>query len=35
MLAIGSRDADYFHPGKSMDFLSRLGDLLGGALVIK
>jgi uncharacterized protein YigA (DUF484 family) len=35
MLAIGSRDADYFHPGKSMDFLSRLGDLLGCALAIK
>jgi uncharacterized protein YigA (DUF484 family) len=35
LLAIGSRDADYFHPGKSMDFLSRLGDLLGCALAIK
>ena len=34
-LAIGSRDADYFHPGKSMDFLSRLGDLLGCALAIR
>ena len=31
-LAIGNRDADYFHPGKSMDFLSRLGDLVGCAL---
>jgi uncharacterized protein YigA (DUF484 family) len=35
MLAIGSRDADYFHPGKSMDFLARLGDLLGCALAIR
>ena len=34
VLAIGSRDAEYFHPGKSMDFLSRLGDLLGCALAI-
>lgn len=34
-LAIGSRDAEYFHPGKSMDFLSRLGDLLGCALAIR
>jgi uncharacterized protein YigA (DUF484 family) len=34
-LAIGSRDVDYFHPGKSMDFLSRLGDLLGCALAIR
>lgn len=35
LLAIGSRDADYFHPGQSMDFLARLGDLLGCALAIK
>jgi hypothetical protein len=35
LLAIGSCDADYFHPGKSMDFLSRLGDLLGCALAIR
>lgn len=35
MLAIGSRDPDYFHPGKSMDFLARLGDLLGCALAIR
>lgn len=34
-LAIGSRDADYFHPGKSMDFLARLGDLLGSALDVR
>jgi uncharacterized protein YigA (DUF484 family) len=34
-LAIGSGDADYFHPGKSMDFLARLGDLLGCALAIR
>ena len=31
-LAIGSRSADHFHPGKSIDFLSRLGDLVAGAL---
>lgn len=34
-LAIGSRDADYFHPGMSMDFLARLGDLLGCALTVR
>ena len=32
-LAIGSRSADHFHPGKSIDFLLRLGDLIAGALV--
>lgn len=31
-LAIGSRDADHFHPGMSSDFLARLGDLVGCAL---
>ena len=31
-LAIGSRDSDHFHPGKSIDFLSRLGDLVSCAL---
>jgi uncharacterized protein YigA (DUF484 family) len=31
-LAIGSADADRFHPGMSTDFLSRLGDLVAGAL---
>ena len=31
-LAIGSRDAEHFHPGKSIDFLSRLGDLVSCAL---
>jgi hypothetical protein len=31
-LAIGNRDASHFHPGKSVDFLVRLGDLLGCAL---
>jgi len=31
-LAIGSRDAEHFHPGKSIDFLTRLGDLVSGAL---
>ena len=31
-LAIGSVDADRFHPGMSIDFLSRIGDLVAGAL---
>jgi len=31
-LAIGSTDAERFHPGMSIDFLSRLGDLVAGAL---
>ena len=31
-LIIGSHDPDHFHPGKRMDFLARLGDLLGVAL---
>lgn len=31
-LAIGSHDADRFHPGMSIDFLARVGDLLAGAL---
>jgi uncharacterized protein YigA (DUF484 family) len=31
-LAIGSSDADRFHPGMSIDFLTRLGELVGGAL---
>lgn len=31
-LAIGSHSADHFHPGKSIDFLLRLGGLLGNAL---
>jgi uncharacterized protein YigA (DUF484 family) len=31
-LVIGSRDPDYFHPGKRMDFLGRLGDLIAVAL---
>ncbi len=34
-LAIGSRDAEYFNPGMSMDFLGRLGDLLGCALAVR
>ncbi len=34
-LAIGSRDVDYFHPGQSMDFMNRLGDLLGCALTLR
>ena len=31
-IAIGSADADRFHPGMSIDFLSRLGDLVAEAL---
>ena len=31
-LIIGSRDADHFHPGKRMDFLARLGELLAVSL---
>ena len=31
-LVIGSSDKDYFHPGKSMDLLGRLGDLVAVAL---
>ena len=31
-LAIGSADTDRFHPGMSIDFLTRLGDLIAGAL---
>ena len=31
-LAVGSRDADHFHPGKSIDFLGHLGELVTCAL---
>ncbi len=31
-LAIGSNDADRFHPGMSIDFLTRLGELVAAAL---
>ena len=31
-LAIGSIDAKRFHPGMSIDFLTRVGDLVSGAL---
>ena len=31
-IAIGSADADRFHPGMSIDFLSRLGELVAEAL---
>ncbi len=31
-LAIGSVDANRFHPGMSIDFLARVGDLIAGAL---
>lgn len=31
-LVIGSRDPEHFHPGKRMDFLSRIGELVSIAL---
>jgi uncharacterized protein YigA (DUF484 family) len=31
-LAVGSVDSNRFHPGMSLDFLARLGDLLTGSL---
>lgn len=31
-LAVGSADSNRFHPGMSIDFLTRLGDLIAGAL---
>jgi uncharacterized protein len=31
-LGIGSHDAEHFHPGKSIDFLARLGELVSCAL---
>jgi uncharacterized protein len=31
-LIIGSHDPDYFHPGKRMDFLARLGEVLAVAI---
>jgi uncharacterized protein YigA (DUF484 family) len=31
-LAIGARAADHFHPGMSIDFLSRLGEIVAGSL---
>jgi len=31
-LAIGARDPDHFHPGKSIDFLTRIGELITAAL---
>ena len=31
-LAIGSTDSDRFHPGMSIDFLARVGDLVAAAL---
>lgn len=32
MMAVGSHDADRFHPGMSTDFLERIGDLVSAAL---
>ncbi|MBM4221880.1 MAG: DUF484 family protein [Gammaproteobacteria bacterium] len=34
-LAIGSRDSRHFHPGMSIDFLTRLGELVSCALRIR
>lgn len=34
-LAIGSRNSAHFHPGMSIDFLTRLGELVGCALRIR
>lgn len=34
-LAIGSRDSDHFHPGMSIDFLARLGELVSCALRVR
>lgn len=31
-LAVGSRDSNHFHPGMSIDFLARLGELVSCAL---
>ncbi len=31
-LVIGSRDPDHFHPGKRVDFLHRIGELVTAAL---
>lgn len=31
-LAVGSIDSDRFHPGMSIDFLTRLGELVAGSL---
>ncbi len=31
-IAIGSADADRFHPGMSVDFLARVGDIVAGSL---
>jgi uncharacterized protein YigA (DUF484 family) len=31
-LIVGSRDPDHFHPGKRMDFLARLGEVLSVAV---
>lgn len=33
-LAIGCRDPDHFHPGKSIDFLTRIGELVAAALAM-
>lgn len=32
LLAIGSRDAERFHPGQALDFLTRLGEIVSQAL---
>ena len=35
MMAIGSQDAERFHPGMSTDFLERIGDLVSYALAAR
>ena len=32
-IVIGSRDPDYFHPGKRADYLRRLGEVVSAALI--
>lgn len=32
ILALASRDPEHFHPGKSLDFLKRFGELVGTAI---
>ncbi len=34
-IAIGNRDSDHFHPGMSIEFLARLGELVSCALRIR
>ena len=34
-IVIGSRDPDYFHPGKRADYLRRLGEVVSVALIVE